>query len=66
LGGAASDVGTAVVLAPVTVGLSVVAWRRSRCDAVFWIGLALNGLLILGLAGEIVSVLIGESSVGWE
>jgi hypothetical protein len=29
-----------------------------------WIGVALNGLLLLGLASLIVSVLIGETSVG--
>jgi hypothetical protein len=53
-----------VALAPLAVLPSVVAWRRCRHDAVLWIGLALNGLLLLGLASLIVSVLIGESSVG--
>jgi hypothetical protein len=58
--------GLSVVLAPLTLCLSVLAWRRSRHDAVLWIGLALNGLLMLGLVGEIVSILIGESAIGWE
>lgn len=58
--------GLSVVFAPLTLILSVVAWKRSRHDAIFWIGLALSGLLMLGLISEIVSVLIGESSVGWE
>jgi hypothetical protein len=38
-----------VALAPLTLLLSVVAWRRSSHDAVFRIGLGLNGLLVLGL-----------------
>lgn len=58
--------GLSVVLAPLSLLLSAVAWRRSPRDAVFWIGLGLNGFLVLGLLGEVVSVLIGESSVGWE
>lgn len=58
--------GLSVVLAPLTSILSIVAWRRSGHDGVFWAGLALNGLLLLGLLGEIVSILIGESSIGWE
>jgi hypothetical protein len=58
--------GLSVVLAPLTLLLSAVAWRRSSRDAVFWIGLGLNAFLVLGFLGEVVSVLIGESSVGWE
>jgi hypothetical protein len=58
--------GLSVVLAPVTLLLSLVAWRRSRPDVVFLIGLALNGLLVLALIAEIVAVLTGEASVGWE
>ena len=58
--------GLSVVLAPVTAVLSVVAWWRSQHDAVFWIGVALNGLLMLGLLAELVSLLTGESSVDWE
>lgn len=58
--------GLSVVLAPLTSALSVVAWRRSGHDTVFWIGFALNVFLVLSLLGEIVSVMIGESSVGWE
>lgn len=55
-----------MIFAPLTLLLSVAAWRRSRHDAVFWIGLALNLLLVLGLLGLIVSLLTGEASVGWE
>jgi hypothetical protein len=33
--------------------------------AVFWIGVALNGMLMLGLLAELVSLLTGESSVDW-
>jgi hypothetical protein len=58
--------GFSVALAPLTLLLSVVAWRRCPHDAVFRIGLGLNGLLVLGLLEEVVSVLIGESSIGWE
>lgn len=58
--------GFSVALAPLTLLLSAVAWRRSPHDAIFRIGLGLNGLLVLGLLGEVVSVLIGESSIGWE
>jgi hypothetical protein len=58
--------GLSVVLAPLTLLLSVGAWRRSHHDSVFWIGLALNGLLMLGLLGLVVSLLTGEASVGWE
>jgi hypothetical protein len=58
--------GFSVALAPLTLLLSAVAWRRSPHDAVFRIGLGLNGLLVLGLLGEVVSLLTGESSIGWE
>jgi hypothetical protein len=58
--------GISVVLAPLTIPLSLVAWRRAPHDAVFWIGVALNALLALGFLIEIVAVLTGEASVGWE
>jgi hypothetical protein len=58
--------GLSVVFAPLTLLLSLVAWRRSPHDVVFWIGLALNGLLMLVLVGEIVAVLTGEASIGWD
>jgi len=58
--------GLSVVFAPLTLLLSVAAWRRSHHDAVFWIGLALNLLLVLGLLGLVVSLLTGEASIGWE
>jgi hypothetical protein len=53
-------------LSPVAFALNVVAWRRSRHDDLFWVGFALNGLLVLALAGEIVSILIGETTFGFE
>jgi hypothetical protein len=58
--------GLSVVVAPLTLLLSLVAWRRSPRDVVFWIGLALNGLLMLALVGEVVAVLTGEASIGWD
>jgi hypothetical protein len=58
--------GLSVVLAPLTLLLSLVAWRRAPHDAVFWLGAVLNGLLALSLLGLIVAVLTGESSIGWE
>jgi hypothetical protein len=58
--------GLAVVFAPLTMLLSLVAWRRSPRDVVFWTGLALNGLLVLALVGEVVAVLTGEGSIGWD
>jgi hypothetical protein len=56
--------GLSVVFAPLTLLLSMVAWRRSRHDVVFWIGLTLNLLLVLGLVGLVVSLLTGEASIG--
>jgi hypothetical protein len=38
--------------------LIAVAWRRSPHDALFWIGLALNGVLVLAFLGLVVSLLI--------
>jgi hypothetical protein len=58
--------GLSVILAPLTLVLSIVAWRRAPHDAVFWIGASLNGLLIAAFFGEIVSVLTGEASIEWE
>jgi hypothetical protein len=58
--------GLSLVVAPLTLLLSLVAWRRSPRDVVFWIGLALNGLLVLALVGEVVAVLTGEASIGWD
>jgi hypothetical protein len=58
--------GFSVVLAPLTLLVSLLAWRRARHDAVFWIGLGLNLLLALALVIEVAAVLTGEASVGWE
>jgi hypothetical protein len=55
--------GLSVILSPITILLSGLAWRRSQHDAVFWIGLALNALLVLGFFGVVVSILTGEISV---
>ena len=58
--------GLSVVLTPVTLPLSLVAWKREPHDAVFWLGAILNGLLALSLVGLIVALLTGETSIGWE
>jgi hypothetical protein len=57
--------GLSVALAPLTLGLSLVAWKRSPHDAVLWIGVALNALLAVAFVSAIVAVLIGEASVGY-
>jgi hypothetical protein len=51
--------GLSFVLAPVSAFMSAIAWRRSPPDVVFWIGLALNGFLVLGL----VALVLG--GLGW-
>ena len=56
--------GFSLLLAPLPLLLSAVAWRRSPHDPVLWLGLALSGLMVLGLVGALAGVLIGESSVG--
>jgi hypothetical protein len=55
--------GLSVLLAPLSLLLLVVAWFRAPRDAVFWIGLALNAVLALGLIGFIVDLLTGEITV---
>jgi hypothetical protein len=52
--------GLSIFLSPLSILLSVVAWFRSPRDAVFWVGFALNALLLLGL----VSLFIGDW-FGW-
>ena len=56
--------GLAIVLAPLTFALSVVAWRRSPHDGVFWIGFTLNALLLLSFVGFVIAILIGEIAIG--
>jgi hypothetical protein len=56
--------GFAIVLAPIGFALSVVAWRRSSPHGgVFWVGFALNALLLLGLADMIRALLTGGAGV---
>jgi hypothetical protein len=45
--------GFSLLLAPISVALSVVAWFRSRRDGLFWTGVGLNGLLLLGFAAPL-------------
>jgi hypothetical protein len=58
--------GLSVVLAPLGGVLSVVAWRRSPHDALFWIGFALNAVSVLSLLGLVVSLITGDSGVSFE
>jgi hypothetical protein len=53
--------GFGLALAPVAFSLSLVAWRRSRRDRVFWIGLASNATLLLGFVGLLVVLLTGNA-----
>jgi hypothetical protein len=45
--------GFSLLLAPISVALSVVAWFRSRRDGLFWTVVGLNGLLLLGFAATL-------------
>lgn len=56
--------GLSIVFAPLPAILSLVAWKWSRHDVVFWIGFALNALLMLSLVALVVSILIGETGFG--
>lgn len=56
------------MLAPISTALSVVAWFRSPRDGLFWIGAALNGLLLWYFPEklaelEIVSELFGGRGI---
>jgi hypothetical protein len=53
--------GVVLVLAPIPFALSLVAWRRSRRDRVFWIGLASNATLLLGFVVLLVVLLTGNA-----
>jgi len=56
--------GVSVVLSPLGALLTVVAWRRSPHDALFWIGAVLNGILILWLLVVVTSLATGEAAIG--
>jgi hypothetical protein len=45
--------GFSLLLAPVALALTVVAWFRARHDGVFWSGVLLTGLLLLGFAAKV-------------
>jgi hypothetical protein len=49
--------GLSVLLAPVGAVLVVIAWRRSPHDALFWIGFALNAILVLAFVALVVDAL---------
>jgi amino acid transporter len=53
--------GVVLVLAPIPFALSLVAWRRSRRDRVFWIGLASNATLLLGFVVLLVVLVTGNA-----
>lgn len=64
--GAIPTFGLSVLLSPLSLLLTGVAWLRSAHDAVFWIGFGLNTVLTLGLLSFLVGLLIGDVGGGWE
>jgi hypothetical protein len=48
--------GVSLLLWPIPAALSAVAWFRSRRDGLFWIGVGLNGLLLLGFATKLTEL----------
>jgi multisubunit Na+/H+ antiporter MnhE subunit len=56
--------GLGVVLAPVGVALSAMAWRRAPHNSVFWVGATLNGLAALGLLAVLIGLLTGDVGIG--
>lgn len=54
------------MLAPLGILLSIIASRRSRRDGLFWVGATLNGILAIELLAILVSLLIGDASIGFE
>jgi hypothetical protein len=56
--------GLGVVLAPVGVALSAVAWRRAPHDGLFWVGATPNGLAALGLVVVLVGLATGDVGIG--
>jgi hypothetical protein len=51
------------VLSPVGATLTLVAWRRSPHDALFWAGVLLNAILVLTLLGLLVALATGETTI---
>jgi len=45
--------GFSLLLAPVPITLSIVAWFRSPRDGLFWTGVGLNGLLLSGFTKKL-------------
>jgi hypothetical protein len=58
--------GMTVFLAPIGIALSAAAHRRAPHDGVFWIGLTLNALALLGLLATLIGMLTGEVGIGFE
>ena len=58
--------GLSILLAPVGAPPTIVAWWRSRHDAVFWTGAGLNAANALGFVGFIVGILTRDVSIGLE
>jgi hypothetical protein len=52
--------GLSAFVAPVTLLLTFVAWRRAPHDAVLWVAVALNALLVL----VFLTLLGGEATIG--
>ena len=55
--------GLSAVLSPVGATLTLVAWRRSPHDALFWVGVLLNAILVLTLLGLLVALATGETTI---
>jgi hypothetical protein len=64
--GAIVTFGMTVLLSPLSLALTAVAWRRAPHDAVFWLGGAFNALLALALLSFLIGVVTGDVGVGWE
>jgi hypothetical protein len=45
--------GFSLLLTPIAATLSIVAWFRSRRDGLFWTGVGLTGLLLLGFTKKL-------------
>jgi hypothetical protein len=55
--------GLSAVLSPVGAMLVFVAWRRSPHDALFWVGVLLNAILVLTLLGLLVALATGDATI---
>ncbi|HYZ76422.1 MAG TPA: hypothetical protein VE596_03515 [Gaiellaceae bacterium] len=55
--------GLSAVLSPVGALLTFVAWRRSPHDALFWVGVLLNAILVLTLLVLLVGLATGETAI---